>query len=168
MANIQDGLAFWNTLSQKVKSLIKQETGNCFKCARYDVTTAPNGSKIGVTLPLGTSEIMIPYSQEVSSAVVGDTVLVVWYGSLSNAKAYYFGNGYRGASGGGGGTTNYSELSNKPSLNSFTLNGEVTLANIGLVTSVSSTSTDTEFPSAKCMYDALGDVESALTALIGS
>ena len=103
MANIQDGLAFWNTLSKKVKSLIKQETSNCFKCARYDVTTAPNGSTIGVTLPLGTTEIQIPYSQEVSDAEVGETVIVVWYGSLSNAKAYYYGNGYEGTSGGGGG-----------------------------------------------------------------
>ena len=96
MANIKDGLAFWNALAEKVKALIKQETSNCLKCARYDVTTAPDGTKIGVTLPFGTTEIQIPYSQEVSSAQVGDTVMVVWYGSLSTAKAYYFGNGFVG------------------------------------------------------------------------
>ena len=35
------------------------------------------------------------------------------------------------------------------------------------VTSLSSSSTDTEYPSAKCVYDIVGDVESALAALIG-
>lgn len=93
---ISDSLAFWNVLATKVKSLIRQETANCMRIARYDVTTAPNGSTIGVTLPMGTQEIHIPYSQEVSSATVGDTVMVVWYGSLSTAKAYFFGNGFVG------------------------------------------------------------------------
>ena len=33
------------------------------------------------------------------------------------------------------------------------------------VTSLSSSSTDTQYPSAKCVYDIIGDVESALAAL---
>ena len=33
------------------------------------------------------------------------------------------------------------------------------------VTSLSSSSTDTQYPSAKCVYDIIGDVESALEAL---
>ena len=33
------------------------------------------------------------------------------------------------------------------------------------VTSLSSTSTDTQYPSAKCVYDIIGDIESALSAL---
>ena len=65
----------------------------------------------------------------------------------------------------GGGTLDYTALSNKPSLNSHTLNGAVTLANIGLVTSLSSASTDAQFPSAKCVYDLIGDVETFLAAL---
>lgn len=93
---IQDGLAFWNALKSKIVPLVKTETSNCLRCARYDVTTAPNGSKIGVTLPEGDNEIFIPYSLEISEATVGDTVMVVWHGSLSNAKAFWFGNGYRG------------------------------------------------------------------------
>ena len=164
MANVQDGLAFWNALAQKVKALIKQESANCFRCARYDVTTAPNGTTIGVTLPLGTQEIQIPYSQEVSGAHVGDTVLVVWFGALSNAKAYYFGNGYNGSSGSTG-TTNYNDLSHKPSLNGYTLVGAVTLANVGCVTSIDSSSTDTQFASAKCVYDIVGDIETLLAAI---
>ncbi len=67
----------------------------------------------------------------------------------------------------GGGTLDYNALSNKPSINSYTLTGAVTLANIGLVTVLSSSSTDAQFPSAKCVWDMIGDVESALAALIG-
>ena len=70
-------------------------------------------------------------------------------------------------SGGGGGTTNYNNLTNKPSLNGTTLQGAVALATIGLVTALSSNSTDLQFPSAKCVWDMIGDVESALAALIG-
>ena len=36
---------------------------------------------------------------------------------------------------------------------------------INLVTSLSSSSTDTQYPSAKCVYDALGDIETLLAAL---
>lgn len=93
---VNEGVAFWNALKAKVKSLIKQETSNCFKVARYDVTSAPDGTTIGVTLPEGSKEIQIPYSQEVSTAVIGDTVLVGWYGSLSTARAIWFGKGFEG------------------------------------------------------------------------
>lgn len=52
----------------------------------------------------------------------------------------------------------YNDLSNKPSLSSYQ-----TIAN--LVTSVSSSSTDTQYPSAKCVYDIVGDVETLINAL---
>lgn len=104
---VNDGLAFWNALKSKIKSLIKQETTNCFRMERYDVTTAPNGTTIGVTLPEGSKEIKIPYSNEVSAATVGDTVIVGWRGSLSNAKAIWMGNGY---SGGGESGSNYCKM----------------------------------------------------------
>ena len=35
-----------------------------------------------------------------------------------------------------------------------------------LVTSVSSSSTDTQYPSAKLFYDTIGDIQTALTAII--
>lgn len=34
-----------------------------------------------------------------------------------------------------------------------------------LVTSISSTSTDSQYPSAKCMYDILGNIDQALTEI---
>ena len=74
--------------------------------------------------------------------------------------------------GGGGGTTNYDELSNKPSINNVTLSGNKSSSDLGLVnqtdisgkedtsnkvTSVSISSTDTQYPSAKCLYDNIKD-----------
>lgn len=93
---LRDAVAFWESISGKVKQLVKGETKNAFRTERYEVTTAPNGTKIGVTLPLGSKEIFLPYSSEVASATVGDPVMVVWWGSMSNAKVYYYADGYRG------------------------------------------------------------------------
>ena len=93
---ISEALQFWNTIAGKVKGLIKTETQNAFRAERYEVTTAPDGTKIGVTLPMGTNEIFLPYSREVANATVGASVLVVWWGSMSNAKVYYYANGYKG------------------------------------------------------------------------
>lgn len=53
----------------------------------------------------------------------------------------------------------YSDVSNKPKINNYTLSGNVTLANIGaqstanLVTSITNSSTNTQYPSAKAVYD---------------
>lgn len=52
----------------------------------------------------------------------------------------------------------YNDLSNKPDLS-----GYQTTAN--LVTSVSSSSTDSQYPSAKLFYDTIGDVETLLQGL---
>lgn len=100
---LSEAKQFWDAISGKIKSLIKQETANTFRCERYEVTTAPNGTVIGVTKAFGEKEILLPYSKEVELAIVGQPVLVVWWGSMSNAKVYYYANGYDGASGGGGG-----------------------------------------------------------------
>lgn len=52
----------------------------------------------------------------------------------------------------------YDDLTNKPDLS-----GYQTTAN--LVTSISSASTDTQYPSAKLLYDTVGDIESLLAAI---
>jgi hypothetical protein len=98
---ISEAKAFWDSISGKVKSLIRKETENAMRLQRYDVTTAPNGTVMGVRQPFGNNEIFLPYSQEVASATVGDTVLVAWLGSMSNAKVYYFADGYEGGGVGG-------------------------------------------------------------------
>ncbi len=97
---ISEAKAFWDAISGKVKALVQKETENALRVQRYDVTTAPNGSVMGVKQPFGANEIFLRYSKEVASATVGDTVLVAWWGSMSNAKVYYFADGYEGAEGG--------------------------------------------------------------------
>ena len=84
-----------NTIKTKCGQLISEKTQNCLRCERYDVTTAPDGTVIGVTQPYGTTELKIPYTQEVAGAAVGDTVIVFWWGSLSTAKAWCYGNGLK-------------------------------------------------------------------------
>lgn len=93
---ISEAQRFWDAIVGKVRKVAQDESKNAFRCERYKVTTAPNGSKIGVTLPLGSKEIFLPYSSEVEEATVGSQVLVVWWGSMSNAKVYYYADGYRG------------------------------------------------------------------------
>lgn len=92
---LEEALSFWNAIKGKVREAIREDTRNAVRMERYDVTTAPNGTKIGVSQPFG-DEIFVPYSAEVANAQVGDTVLLVWWNSLSTAKAYYFGDGYNG------------------------------------------------------------------------
>lgn len=96
---ISEAKAFWDAIKGKVKSLVDSETENAMRLQRYDVTTAPDGTVMGVRQPFGNNEIFLPYSQEVASATVDDTVLVAWWGSMSNAKVYYFADGYNGATG---------------------------------------------------------------------
>ena len=89
----RDALEFWEAIAGKVKQTVRGMMEKSLQCERYDVTTAPDGSKIGVKQPFGSREIFIPYSAEVAEAKVGDTVLVMWWNSLSTAKAWYFGSG---------------------------------------------------------------------------
>lgn len=90
---MQEAKAFWEAIRGQVTKLCRQETANALRAERYDVTTPPDGKVIGVTQPYGAREIFIPYTAEVSKAVKGDTVLVVWWGSMSNAKAWFYGAG---------------------------------------------------------------------------
>lgn len=60
--------------------------------------------------------------------------------------------------------TKTSDLTNDSGyITSSALTGYQTTSN--LVTSISSSSTDTQYPSAKCMYDILGNVETLLAAI---
>lgn len=93
---LNDAQRFWDAIVGKVRRTAQDESKNALRLERYEVTTAANGTKMGVTLPMGTKEIFLPYSNEVASASVGTPVLVGWWGSMSNAKVYYFADGYKG------------------------------------------------------------------------
>lgn len=94
---LDEAKKFWDSISGRIKGLIQDETKSALRLERYDVTTAPNGTKMGVTKPFGSTELMLPYSTEVANAKVGDPVLVGWWGSMSNARVYYFAKGYNGS-----------------------------------------------------------------------
>ena len=52
----------------------------------------------------------------------------------------------------------YNDLSNKPDLSIYEVTSNKT-------TTLSSASTDTQYPSAKCVYDIIGNLETILTTL---
>ena len=58
---------------------------------------------------------------------------------------------------GGSGTTNYADLTNKPSINGVELSGDKSLAELGvdITTTIGPMSTHSQVPSAKAMYDVL-------------
>lgn len=58
--------------------------------------------------------------------------------------------------------TNIKTINNQSLLGSGNISAETTS---NKVTTLSSSSTDTQYPSAKCVYDLIGDVESLLTNL---
>ena len=91
---LQEALDVWNALKGKTTQLFHELNSKVLQCERYDVTTAPNGSVIGVTQPFSKTQLFIPYSWECASAKVGDSVLVAWWGnSLSTARAWFKGSG---------------------------------------------------------------------------
>lgn len=69
------------------------------------------------------------------------------------------------------GSNNYEDLSNKPRINNNELIGNKSYSELGIedinnkVTSISSLSTDDEYPSAKCVYDLIGNIENLLENL---
>lgn len=85
-------IEFWNALKPKVDQAVNEKTGNCLRVDRFDVAAAPSNGKISVRQPYGRT-ISIPYCEEVAAAKAGDTVLVIWWGSLSTGKAWCFGDG---------------------------------------------------------------------------
>lgn len=76
-------------IRRDTQRLLDNTLKSYLQIARYDVTTAPNGTVIGVTRPFSDTEIQIPYLPYCASAKVGNTVLVVWWGSLTNAQAWF-------------------------------------------------------------------------------
>lgn len=99
--------------------------------------------------------------------VEDDEHITVWDGQTEKTLKQLI-----AAGGGSGGTSDYDQLNNRPSINGNTLTGNKTGANLGLedlankVTSISSSSTNDQYPSALCVYTLVGDIETALAALI--
>lgn len=90
---LKDAEQFKKIMTGLIRRVVKEDFSNVLRVERYDVTTAPADGKMGVTQPFGGTELMLPYSEQVATAQVGDAVLVLWRGSLSTAKVWCFGDG---------------------------------------------------------------------------
>lgn len=139
-----------------------------------DVTTALGYTPYNSSNPNGyiTSSALTPYVLSTSLATVATSGS---YNDLSNKPtipAAQVNSDWNAASG-------VAQILNKPTIptdtsdltngagyiTSSALSGYQTTSN--LVTSISSGSTDTQYPSAKCVYDIVGDVESAINTIRG-
>ena len=76
-SNTNEALKIWDALKPMIDKEIEAKTRSCIRAKKMLVTTAPNGTVIGVAEPFG-EEIMIPYSSSLSDAQVNDAVWV-WY-----------------------------------------------------------------------------------------
>ena len=84
--------SFWRVLEPKITKTVRQGTENCVRREIMDVSTAPDGHKIGVRQPYG-EEINLPYAPAAAGAKVGQSVIVEWRGSLSTGVAVSMGDG---------------------------------------------------------------------------
>lgn len=94
MDDTNEALKIWDALKPMVDREIKEKTASCIRSKKMTVTSAPNGTTIGVCEPFDTVTYRIPYSSAVSGAKVGDAVWVQWYfDNASTMIAMSFGDG---------------------------------------------------------------------------
>lgn len=87
-----EAVNIWKTIKGKIGRLIDLRTANCLRMKRLVVVIEPNGSTLGVMQPNDTQIFNIPYMSSLSTAQVGDTVLVVYWYGMTNAFAIASGN----------------------------------------------------------------------------
>lgn len=85
----KQALDIWNAIKPMIDKEIENKTRGMVQRRKAKVTTAPNGSVIGVTEAFG-PEISIPYISSMSSAQVGDVVWVEFMYGATNAFASMF------------------------------------------------------------------------------
>lgn len=89
---LENAAALKAALAPLIEKIVDERCRNALRAERYDVSTAGNGTVMGVRQPYG-KEIFLPYCSEVAGAEEGDSVLVIWRGSLSNGKVWCFADG---------------------------------------------------------------------------
>ena len=96
MNDTNEAMKIWNALKPMVNRQIEEKTKSCVRAKKMTVTTAPNGSVIGVAEPYG-EEILIPYLSTLSGASVDDAVWVWYYfNNASTMIAMTMGSGQFG------------------------------------------------------------------------
>ena len=96
MSILSETNAFKNAVATVARQVVLEETRDCLRVKKAVVIAAPLGNSCTVRFvgeDTNSGGITIPYSSEVSGAVVGDSVWVlILYGSLRNAIAWKMGN----------------------------------------------------------------------------
>ena len=93
MDHTSEAQRIWRNLKPMIDEEIKKQTASCIRAKKMAVTSAPNGTTIGVAEPFGNS-IQIPYSSSLSGVSTGDAVWVWWfYGNASTMIAMTTGEG---------------------------------------------------------------------------
>ena len=96
MSILSETNAFKNAVETVARQVVLEETRDCLRVKKAVVIAAPLGNSCTVRFvgeDTNSGGITIPYSSEVSGAVVGDSVWVlILYGSLRNAIAWKMGN----------------------------------------------------------------------------
>jgi len=77
MSETDEALKIWEALQPMIDHEIEEKTKSCVRSKKMEVTSAPDGSVIGVKEPYG-YEVRIPYSSALTDVEVGETVWV-WY-----------------------------------------------------------------------------------------
>ena len=82
----KQALDIWNAIKPMIDKEIENKTRGMVQRRKAKVTTAPNGSVIGVTEAFGT-EIFVPYVSSMANAQVGDVVWIEFMYGATNAFA---------------------------------------------------------------------------------
>lgn len=91
---VNEALKNWKSLLPMLKPFVRSETKTAVRRKKMNVTTAPNGTVIGVTDPADNTEIKIPYLPPCGEMVTGKSVWVEWlYDNFSTAIAVTPGDG---------------------------------------------------------------------------
>ena len=96
MSILSETNAFKNAVATVARQVVQEETRDCLRVKKAVVIAAPLGNSCTVRFvgeDTNSGGITIPYSSEVSGAVVGNSVWVlILYGSLRNAIAWKMGD----------------------------------------------------------------------------
>lgn len=137
------------------------------KADKSEMGVSASGDQTTITLKSGTSATVINAHQSLTGK---QDVLVSGTNIKTINNESLLGSGNITVSSGGGGSvtvdSTLSTSSTNPVQNAVittALNGKEDASN--KVTSLSSSSTDTQYPSAKCVYDIIGNIESLLAAI---
>ena len=96
MSVLSETQALKKAIQDVARQVIQEETRDCLRARKAVVIAAPLGNSCTVRFigeDSNSGGITIPYSSEVASATVGDSVWVlILYGSLRNAIAWKMGD----------------------------------------------------------------------------